>query len=64
MPIYAQYEYIIEEMDGKQACTFQKNSTLFFWKFGVPNKHITEPTSINSFKFHHIWLYLPTAASC
>jgi len=46
MPIYAQYEYIIEEMDGKQACTFQKNSTLFFWKFGVPNKHITEPTSI------------------
>jgi len=40
MPIYAQFEHIIEEMDGKQACTFQKNSTLFFWKFGVPNKHI------------------------
>ena len=40
MPIYAQFEHIIEEMDGKQACTFQKNTTLFFWKSGVPNKHI------------------------
>lgn len=39
MPIYAQFERIIEEMDGKQVCTSQKNSMLFFWKFGVPNEH-------------------------
>ena len=33
MPVYAPFECIIKELDGKYKCICKENVALFFWKF-------------------------------